>query len=55
MTRGERLVGIALGLVLGIVIVVLFVFLGSEQTVDAPSIDHGAKPPERTVPQDRGH
>lgn len=31
-------VGIALGLVLGVAVVAAFVFLGSEDTVDAPSI-----------------
>ncbi len=43
MTRWERLLGIVLGLILGIAIVIAFVFFGSERTVDAPSIDHGAK------------
>jgi NhaP-type Na+/H+ or K+/H+ antiporter len=48
-------VGIALGLVLGIVIVVLFVFLGSEQTVDAPSIDHGASTSQEAPTRESGH
>jgi hypothetical protein len=37
----DRVIGIALGLVLGVAIVAVFVFVFSEQTVDAPSIDHG--------------
>jgi hypothetical protein len=39
--RGDRLIGIALGIVLGLAIVALFVFVFSEDTVDAPSLDEG--------------
>ncbi len=46
MPRGDRLLGILLGLALGIAIVAIFVFVFSEDTVDAPSIDEGA-PTER--------
>ena len=42
MRRGDRLIGIVLGLVLGIAIVAVFVFVFSGDTVDAPSIDNGA-------------
>jgi hypothetical protein len=38
LSRGERVVGIGLGVIFGIAVVVAFVFLGSENTVDAPSI-----------------
>src|SRR5436190_20549603 len=38
----DRLIGVAVGLVLGIGVVVLFVFVYSERTVDAPSISRGA-------------
>lgn len=48
----DRLIGITLGLILGIVAVVLFVFLGSEDTIDAPSIDDSPPPVER--PADPG-
>ncbi len=41
MRRGDRLIGIVLGLVLGIAIVAVFVFVFSGDTVDAPSIDNG--------------
>jgi len=37
--RGDRLIGIALGIVLGIAIVAVFVFVFSEGAVDAPSLD----------------
>jgi hypothetical protein len=44
--RRDRLLGIVLGLALGLAIVAIFVFVFSEDTVDAPSIDEGA-PTER--------
>jgi hypothetical protein len=38
----ERILGIALGVILGAGVVVVFVFVFSERTVDAPSLsDHG--------------
>ena len=46
MRRGDRLIGIVLGLVLGLAIVAIFVFVFSEETVDAPSIDNGSAPTE---------
>lgn len=42
MRRGDRLIGIVLGIALGIAIVAVFVFVFSEDTVDAPSIDNRA-------------
>jgi hypothetical protein len=42
LRRGDRLLGVALGIVLGLAIVAIFVFVFSERTVDAPSIDEGA-------------
>lgn len=39
MRRSDRLIGIVLGIVAGIAIVAVFVFVFSEDTVDAPSID----------------
>ena len=41
--RGDRLIGIVLGVLLGLAIVAVFVFAFSEDTVDAPSIDQGAQ------------
>jgi hypothetical protein len=35
---GDRAVGIALGIVLGIAVILLFLFLGSRDTIDEPSI-----------------
>jgi hypothetical protein len=48
----DRLIGIALGLILGVVAVILFVFLGSQDTIDAPSIDR-SPPVERPADRDR--
>lgn len=42
MSRGDRALAIVLGVVLGVAIVAVFVFVFSEDTVDAPSIDNGA-------------
>jgi len=52
MSRSDRLIAILLGILVGLVVLVLFVFLGSEETIDSPSIDaptteQGAKAPER--------
>jgi hypothetical protein len=43
--RGDRVLGILLGLALGLAIVAIFVFVFSEDTVDAPSIDNGGGTP----------
>ena len=37
--RGDLILGIVLGIALGIAILAVFVFVFSEETVDAPSID----------------
>ena len=37
----DRIVGITLGVVLGVAIVVVFVFFGSEGTIDAPRLNPG--------------
>jgi hypothetical protein len=39
---GDRVVGIALGILLGIAVILLFLFLGSRSTIDEPSINNGA-------------
>lgn len=38
MSRGDRAIAILLGLILGVGIVTAFVFLGSEGTIDSPSL-----------------
>lgn len=48
MRAGDRVIGISLGILLGVAIVVLFVFLGSRQTVDDPSISDGGGGPMPT-------
>ena len=39
---GDRVIGIALGLLLGLIVVVIFLFLGSRNTIDEPSLSGGA-------------
>ena len=38
---GDRAIGIALGIVLGIAVILLFLFLGSRNTIDEPSLSGG--------------
>jgi hypothetical protein len=38
---GDRAIGIALGITLGIAVILLFLFLGSRNTIDEPSISGG--------------
>lgn len=42
MSRSDRLIGIALGLIVGVVALMLFIFLGSAGSIDAPSLDSTA-------------
>jgi hypothetical protein len=46
----DRVIGITLGILLGLAIVIGFVFLGSEETIDDPSISGGTTTTERTAP-----
>jgi hypothetical protein len=51
---GDRAIGIALGIVLGLVVIVLFLWLGSRSTIDEPSISGGTTPTvtdPATIPQ----
>jgi hypothetical protein len=55
----DRAIGIALGILLGLAIIILFLFLGSRDTIDEPSISGGttqrssppAPSPERPKPK----
>jgi hypothetical protein len=38
---GDRALGIVLGIVLGIAVILLFLFLGSRNTIDEPSLSGG--------------
>jgi hypothetical protein len=46
MSRTDRAIGIGIGLVIGLVALILFIFGGS-QSIDTPSLDHSkpADPP----------
>jgi len=50
---GDRVIGIALGILLGIAIILLFLFLGSRSTIDEPSIS-GAPTQTLTQPATTG-
>lgn len=52
MSRTDRAIGIVVGLLIGIAALILFVFLGSGSSIDAPSIDQGRL--ERTTTTDGG-
>jgi len=39
---GDRAIGIALGILLGVAVIILFLFLGSRNTIDEPSLSGGA-------------
>jgi hypothetical protein len=45
MSRTDRAIGIALGLVIGVAALILFIFLGSEESIDAPSLETSDEPP----------
>jgi hypothetical protein len=38
----DRAIGIVLGIVLGLAVVILFLFLGSRSTIDTPDISGGS-------------
>jgi len=46
---GDRAIGILLGIVLGIAVILFFIFLGSRDTIDEPSIS-GAPTQTMTEP-----
>ena len=50
MRARDRAIGIALGVLLGLAIVIAFVFLGSGETIDDPSISGGGAATERSAP-----
>ena len=45
MSRSDRAIGILLGLLIGIAALIVFVFLGSSESIDAPSLDTGTRAP----------
>jgi hypothetical protein len=47
--RRDRVIGILLGVLLGIAVVIVFVLFGSEETIDAPSIDRSEPAAERSA------
>jgi hypothetical protein len=51
----DRTIGIVLGVLLGVGVVIAFVFLLSEQTVDAPSVSTGQRASGAQVGRGHGH
>ena len=49
----DRVIGIVLGIVLGFAVIVLFLFLGSRNTIDEPSLSGGATTQTQTQPAPR--
>jgi hypothetical protein len=48
----DRAIGIVLGVLLGLAIIIGFVFLGSEDTIDSPELSGGSTAPQEvTTPQ----
>jgi hypothetical protein len=47
---GDRAIGIVLGLVLGVAVIILFLFLSSRNTIDEPSLSGGATTQTHTQP-----
>ena len=50
MLHSDRVLGILIGIALGLAIVAIFVFVFSEDTVDAPKIDNPGAPTEQPSP-----
>lgn len=46
----DRAIGIVLGILLGLAVIILFLFLGSRSTIDEPSISGGAPAQTQTQP-----
>jgi len=47
----DRALGIFLGILLGIAVILLFLFLGSRNTIDEPSLSGGSATQTQTQPQ----
>ncbi|MBM3667120.1 MAG: hypothetical protein FJW90_06500 [Actinobacteria bacterium] len=54
MRAGDRAIGIALGILLGVAIVAAFVFLGSGETIDDPGISGEGQIEQAAPPQGQG-
>lgn len=51
MSRGDRALGIVLGLLIGLAIVAIFVFVFSEETIDSAGLEgSGSGPAEQRAP-----
>ena len=50
MRVGDRAIGIAIGILLGLAIVIGFVFYGSGDTIDDPSLSGNDQPTQQSPP-----
>jgi ABC-type Mn2+/Zn2+ transport system permease subunit len=51
---GDRAIGIVLGILLGIAVILIFLFIGSRSTIDEPSLSGGTTPTQtQTAPGPR--
>ena len=46
----DRVLGIVLGILLGLAVIVIFLFLGSRNTIDEPSLSGGATTQTQSQP-----
>ena len=51
---GDRALGVVLGIALGIAVILLFLFLGSRNTIDEPSLSGGSTTQSLTQPATPG-
>jgi hypothetical protein len=51
MRHGDRAIGIVVGILIGLAIVIGFVFLGSGDTIDDPSISGEQRPAQQAPAQ----
>jgi len=51
--HGDRALGIALGIVIGLAVVIVFVFLGSGDTIDAPSLSGNDNSTQQQAPAEQ--
>jgi hypothetical protein len=46
----DRAIGIALGVLLGLAVIIAFLFLGSRDAIDSPDLSGGSAQPTTTAP-----
>ncbi len=49
MSARDRVIGIVLGVLLGLAVIIAFVFFGSHSTIDAPAVSGHNQPAHRST------